>query len=98
MSFAGGASPYSALNMLGNESEWVNDWYVFNAYLRNHESNPQRPPHGKRKVFRGGSCRIEYDLLRLSYRDVEFEPPPPHRDPWLGFRCAVSTDALSKLE
>jgi formylglycine-generating enzyme required for sulfatase activity len=41
-SYAAGASPYGALDMLGNVEEWVLDWYAADYY----QVSPQRNPPG----------------------------------------------------
>ena len=50
-----GASAHGALDMTGNVTEWVWDWYDAGYYGISPEDNPQGPPEGSSRVFRGGS-------------------------------------------
>jgi formylglycine-generating enzyme required for sulfatase activity/uncharacterized caspase-like protein len=50
-----GSSPYGALDMAGNVSEWVVDWYRELYYTDQPESNPPGPDQGSARVLRGGS-------------------------------------------
>jgi formylglycine-generating enzyme required for sulfatase activity len=50
-----GASPYGALDMMGNASEWVSDWYSGTYYTTSPYLNPPGPLTGEWKVTRGGS-------------------------------------------
>lgn len=50
-----GKSPYGALNMAGNISEWVDDLYDAAYYARSPASNPRGPATGDGRVVRGGN-------------------------------------------
>ena len=53
-SYPSGASPYGALDMVGNAWEWVNDWFVNIYYKQSPRQNPQGPTTGYGHVVRGG--------------------------------------------
>ena len=52
--YTNGQSEFDIWDMCGNVGEWVNDWYDAKYYARSSESDPQGPPDGKQKVYRGG--------------------------------------------
>lgn len=85
-SYLAGASPYGALDMAGNVSEWVKDWYAADYYSTSPGSNPPGPATGSKKVSRGGGL-ISYGRWLLaasrnySGADLQFYS--------LGFRCAA---------
>jgi formylglycine-generating enzyme required for sulfatase activity len=54
-SYPVGASPYGALDMAGNVSEWVNDWYDSDYYGVSPGSNPPGPAIGSYRAERGGA-------------------------------------------
>lgn len=58
--YSKGASPYGALDMVGNVSEWVADWYRESYYGRSPASNPLGPDQGSAHVIRGGSWADKY--------------------------------------
>jgi formylglycine-generating enzyme len=61
-----GASPYGALDMAGNELEWVSDWY--DSYKSGPRTDPTGPASGTDKVIRGGSWGAGPDDMRTSWR------------------------------
>jgi formylglycine-generating enzyme required for sulfatase activity len=53
-----GASPYGALDMMGNITEWVADWYDEDYYSQSPFRNPQGPESGYYHVLRGGDFNL----------------------------------------
>jgi formylglycine-generating enzyme required for sulfatase activity len=85
-SYPAGASPYGALDMLGNVWEWVADWYDADYYSRSPVHNPQGPDSGTLRVLRGRSfSRGARQALRCAFRG---ELRPHLRQYNVGFRCA----------
>jgi serine/threonine-protein kinase len=92
-SYPDGASPYGALDMAGNVSEWVYDWWDITYYTHSPARNPTGPATGVTQSAywsgpvrdnRGGNFfRSGYDL-RTTFRW------PEGADAFyaLGFRCA----------
>ncbi len=85
--YAGGASPYRALDMSGNVWEWVNDWYAGGYYPDSPYSNPLGPPTGSYKVLRGGAWDSYWDTVRTASRG---SIGPTGRSYQVGLRCAAS--------
>ncbi len=83
-----GASPYGALDMIGNVSEWVSDWYSETYYKVSPDRNPTGPSSGGYRISRGGdSGDVNTDvLLRASSRWLVYKDPE-ERSPTRGFRC-----------
>jgi eukaryotic-like serine/threonine-protein kinase len=88
-SYQSGASPYGALDMAGNVSEWVSDWYGVMYYGISPYTNPTGPSSGEDHVLRGGSwINIGY-YLRVSDRST---PSPDFGLHGIGFRCVFSSE------
>ncbi|MFP4322001.1 MAG: SUMF1/EgtB/PvdO family nonheme iron enzyme [Anaerolineales bacterium] len=87
-SYPGGASLYGPLNMAGNVSEWVFDFYQENYYTLPEASgpNPRGPVSSDRRVLRGGG----WDNVPLFARAVHrmYAQPTSGRAS-IGFRCAA---------
>jgi sulfatase modifying factor 1 len=84
-SFPTAVSPYGVLDMAGNASEWVQDWYDPNYYTRAPLSDPAGPERGAVKVQRGGSWLKPALSMRTTDRDYG---DPNSRPSGAGFRCA----------
>ena len=84
-----GASPYGALNMVGNVREWVADWFHEFFYLAGLNENPIGPPDGNVKSLRGGSYLDDENEIRVFNR---FFHPPGSPGINRGFRCASDAE------
>jgi len=84
-SFPTGASPNGVLDLAGNASEWVADWYEATYYQKSPKENPKGPeaPTGER-VVRGGSWSDPDHLLRAVSR-LGLEPNVSNSA--IGIRC-----------
>jgi formylglycine-generating enzyme required for sulfatase activity len=82
-----GATPEGALNMAGNVSEWVADWWSPAAYSSAVDHNPPGPAAGDYRVVRGGSFLSMADELRGAARGFH---NPLRGGPSIGFRCVAS--------
>ena len=80
-----GASPYGALDMVGNAAEWVADHYAADYYAESPTSNPQGPSAGADYVDRGGWYRSSPAQVRSSFREANSADTALA---YLGFRCA----------
>lgn len=83
--FSKGKSPYGLVDMAGNVSEWVADFYNPYYYLQGPLSDPPGPAPTILKTIRGGSWLKPTISLRTSDRDFG---QPDSRLTGVGFRCA----------
>ena len=81
-SYEQGATPEGVLNLGGNVSEWVWDWYA--RYEEEAIVDPRGPDSGRYKVLRGGGFRETSDAMRVTDRVMA---NPLSRSEGVGFRC-----------
>jgi len=93
-----GASPYGALDMLGNVSEYVADWYDKDYYTYSPRENPPGPTSWSPvwqdreiRVLRGGSWCDKPWLTRAAERS---HIGPERTSHGIGFRCVIPTTPL----
>ncbi len=85
--YLSGISRYGALDMGGNVSEWVADWYSANYYVSSPSINPPGPVSGSERVFRGGAWTGAANGVRVADRPRR---TPDTQDVYIGFRCVRS--------
>jgi formylglycine-generating enzyme required for sulfatase activity len=78
------ANGFGLFDVLGNVSEWVNDWYDSEYYHNSPSQDPGGPTSGQSRVRRGGSWNDLPWIIRVSYRDT-LNPRDESAD--VGLRC-----------
>jgi formylglycine-generating enzyme required for sulfatase activity len=86
-SFAQDRSPYGVLDMGGNVSEWVFDWYKADYYSVADDTNPTGPSNRRSegRVIRGGSFADPLEQARVANRRHQ---EGEYGYSTVGFRCA----------
>jgi formylglycine-generating enzyme required for sulfatase activity len=89
-----GASPYGIMDMAGNASEWVMDWYNWDGYWDLPNRNPQGLGPPWNRCTRGSSWYVPYgDVDQGKFRSRCAARNSSHAgdvDARMGFRCARS--------
>ena len=70
--YPAGASPYGALDMVGNVWEWTSDWWRSGYYAYSSTVNPLGPATGIYKVYRGGDWQSKTSASSGYIRFDEF--------------------------
>jgi sulfatase modifying factor 1 len=90
-SYLDGASPYGVMDMAGNASEWVSDWYNWRDYTAMPTRNPLNAGPPWNHCLRGspwhdptGNAAWTQSMSRCPARNSSHET----QDPRVGFRCA----------
>lgn len=86
-SYPAGASPYGALDMVGNAWEWTVDWYVEDYYAHSPTKNPVQTTTAFTRVLRGGSWLDRPQFLRVTNRNWIYQE---FAGDLIGFRCVRS--------
>jgi len=89
INYQDGASIYGALDMAGNVSEWVADWFDPDYYDSSPSENPKGPVSGTMRSVRSNNYSSDAEQAKIVNRSSE--EPQIHR-PDLGFRCVVDDD------
>ncbi len=79
------ANPIGLYDMVGNASEWVQDWHSTPYYANIPYQNPKGPETGTKRVHRGGNWSSTDKLLIPLNRSFDYESKKRNT---LGFRCA----------
>lgn len=85
--YPNGASPYGVLDMAGNVTDWVYDWYDENYYSYSPYENPTGPTEGEMRVHRGASWYSGFTNQRSTARNMNL---PTHKHDHGGFRCVFN--------
>jgi formylglycine-generating enzyme required for sulfatase activity len=84
--FPKGASPFGAVDMIGNVWEWVSTPVVLSKLA---ESQPATPQSNSLYPAKGGGWRSPPEMATISYRNLV---DPKMNNPTFGFRCAKSAN------
>ncbi|HWB77233.1 MAG TPA: SUMF1/EgtB/PvdO family nonheme iron enzyme [Nannocystaceae bacterium] len=83
-----GASPYGALDMTGNVSEWVADWYEAAYYVSSPDQDPLGPGSGERRIARSSAPNYTPAHTSSRWGGLYDAPTPESFHVGVGLRCA----------
>ena len=84
------ANGLGLFDVLGNVSEWVNDWFDEKYYQSSPSQDPAGPTSGQERVLRGGGWDFHPRFVRVSFRIIT--SVPEDRGDIGGFRCVRDVD------
>jgi len=73
-------------DMLGNASEWTNDWLGMDYYEKSPPKDPRGPATGTLRIVRGGNGGVG-DMMVIFY-GFRAADEPAVKGEWIGFRIA----------
>ena len=79
------SNAWGLYDMLGNVSEWTNDWLGMDYYQKSPQKDPQGPATGKMRMYRGGHGGTGAAAAFYYARSAD---EPGAKGPWLGMRVA----------
>jgi formylglycine-generating enzyme required for sulfatase activity len=82
-------------DLTGNVDEWCSDWYSDNYYANILKKNPQGPPDGLIKVYRGGSWYNSLDFIKVTNRRA---CRPETKKSTIGFRVAKDIETFCTVK
>ncbi len=89
--YPSGASPYGALDLIGNAWEWTADWYQ--SYPGSHDASVH---YGRKyKVVRGPGAEYIIGVPHEADTTIRARMLPYGYDRFVGFRCAMNADEVA---